>query len=138
MGDGRRARRARADIRRALRSIAWPADAARSLLTAGSRSSLAHRCARLSRRSRSICALEMRGERVERLLDTGLVGEAEAVAPSRASQAARWPVVGEQAVDVGAGDAAVRRDGAVGAAVGEAQRTAARVSGPVVTPICIS
>ena len=65
---------------------------------------------------------EMRRERVERALDRGVVGDAgraggEARKPGRA-----LPVVGEQAVDIGADHAAVGRDRALGRSVGEPRK----------------
>ena len=78
------------------------------------------------------------GEAIEHAVDLGLVGEirgrrAEPPEPGRA-----LAVVGQEAMHVAAADPPVGRDGAVRAAVVEAQQRTRAGRGPEVSPICIS
>ena len=158
-GDGRRARPARSPARASMarRSSTTPswATAAREATAADIRRALrlyrpacaiqtrrrwprrAHR-ARLSSRSRSTCARQMRGELVERALDLRLVGEVRTPRAEPGQPGGALRVVGEQPVHIGAAHPAVRRDRAVRRGRRRSAAAAARSPGPSVRPTCIS
>ena len=66
--------------------------------------------------------LQMRGERVERLCDTSLIAEAGGRAAKPGDPGRALLVVSEEPMHIGSGNAPVRRDGAVDAAILKASK----------------
>jgi len=66
--------------------------------------------------------LEVIGKQVERGVDIGFVVEAGGASSDQLQPMPPLPVVGQQAVDVAAGHAAIAAYGAVGLAVAEAEQ----------------
>ena len=66
--------------------------------------------------------LQMRGERVERAFNFGIVAVPRRRPAEARDPGAPLPVLAEKAVHIGPGHAPVGRDGAVGAAIAEAQQ----------------
>ena len=88
-------------------------------------------------RSRSTCFSRCAARAVERRVDAGLVVEAAARGAEPRQPSGALAVVGEQAVDVGAGYPAVGRGAPSGVVSASCANGRAR-SGPSVAPICIS
>ena len=73
---------------------------------------------------------EMRGERIEGLFHPLLVTLGRRLAAEPLDPGRPLPVVIEEAVHIGAGDAAIRRDRSVDAAVGEPEQRTPGSPGP--------